>query len=143
MQLVSLALISRCAAGHYLFATAIAIEFTLLHNFVWHLHYTWRYRRESVPLRTQLLRFHLSNGLVSMVGNLILMRTLVHRAHLPLLVANGIAILCCSVVNFCLADLWVFAEDFRLPSRHKRDNPRQRKNEKMRAWLVNTSGQDQ
>jgi len=97
----------------------------------------------SAALRTQLLRFHLSNGLVSMTGNLILMRALVHQAHLPLLVANGIAILCCSVVNFCLADLWVFAEGFRLPSRHERDNQKQRKNEKMGAWLVNTSGPDQ
>ena len=44
-----------------------------------------------------------------MVGNLVLMRILVHGARLPLLVANGIAILCCSVVNFCLGDSWAFA----------------------------------
>ena len=44
-----------------------------------------------------------------MVGNLALMRILVHEARLPVLVANGIAILCCSVVNFCLGDNWAFA----------------------------------
>jgi putative flippase GtrA len=58
---------------------------------------------------SRLVRFHLSNGLVSMVGNLVLMRVLVHELRLPVLVANGIAILCCSVVNFCLGDLWAFA----------------------------------
>ena len=34
---------------------------------------------------------------------------LVQQAHLPLLVSNCIAILCCSVVNFCLGDRWSFA----------------------------------
>jgi len=60
-----------------------ALEITLLHNFVWHLHYTWRDRfptlnaksafRNGAPgdrgaLAGQLLRFHLANGLVSMIG---------------------------------------------------------------------------
>jgi putative flippase GtrA len=34
---------------------------------------------------------------------------LVQNARLPLLMANSIAILCCSVVNFCLGDCWAFA----------------------------------
>ena len=109
VQLVALALISRWATGHYLYASAAALELTLLHNFVWHLHYTWRDRRGHAALLDQLVRFHLSNGLVSLLGNLALMRILVHGAHLPLLVANLIAILCCSVVNFCLGDNWAFA----------------------------------
>ena len=28
---------------------------------------------------------------------------------MPVLAANGIAILCCSLVNFCLGNEWVFA----------------------------------
>ena len=44
VQLGALALINRLAPGHYMVATAAAIEITLLHNFVWHLHYTWRDR---------------------------------------------------------------------------------------------------
>jgi putative flippase GtrA len=109
VQLAALALLNRWTAGHYLIASAAAIEITLLHNFVWHLHYTWRDRRDRSALLAQLVRFHLSNGLVSMVGNLALMRILVQQAHLPLLVSNCIAILCCSVVNFCLGDRWSFA----------------------------------
>jgi putative flippase GtrA len=109
VQLAALGVFSRLAAGHYLLATAAAIEIAVLHNFVWHLHFTWRDRRDKSAVLAQLMRFHLSNGLVSMVGNLVLMRILVHEASLPLLVANGIAILCCSVVNFCLGDGWAFA----------------------------------
>jgi putative flippase GtrA len=108
VQLGALAAINRCAPGHYLAATAVAIEIALLHNFVWHLRYTWRDRRDGSAM-VQLVRFHLSNGLVSMVGNLALMRVLVHGAGFPVLVANGIAILVCSVANFCLGNCWAFA----------------------------------
>lgn len=109
VQLAALALFNRLAPGHYLFATAAAIEVTLLHNFIWHLHYTWRDRRDSSSLPAQLLRFHLANGLISMLGNLALMRILVQQAHLPVLVANCIAILCCSIANFYLGNSWAFA----------------------------------
>ena len=109
VQLAVLALFNRWAMGHYLYASAAALEVTLLHNFVWHLHYTWRDRRGNSVLLTQLMRFHLSNGLVSMLGNLALMRLLVGIAHIPLLAANCIAILCCSILNFCLGNNWAFA----------------------------------
>lgn len=107
LQLAALALSNRLTGGHYLIATAAAIELTLLHNFVWHLHYTWRDRRDGFAL-ARCLRFHLSNGLVSILGNLALMPILVHNAHLPLLLANSIAILFCSIVNFCLGNNWAF-----------------------------------
>ena len=108
VQLAALALLERVAGGHYLLATAAAIELTLLHNFVWHVHYTWRDRSDGSTLLIQLARFHLSNGMVSLVGNLVLMRVLVQEARLPVLAANGIAIVCCSLVTFCLSDQWAF-----------------------------------
>ena len=108
VQLAALAVINRCAPGHYLVATAVAIEIAVLHNFVWHVHYTWRDRRDGSTLG-QLVRFHLSNGLVSMAGNLALMRLLVQGAHVPVVAANVVAILCCSVANFCLGNCWAFA----------------------------------
>ena len=111
VQLAVLALLNRMTP-HYLVATALAIEITLLHNFAWHLRYTWRDRRRvpGQPARiAQLMRFHLSNGAVSMAGNLALMPILVETARMPVLAANGVAILACSVVNFWLGDAWVFA----------------------------------
>jgi putative flippase GtrA len=108
VQLAALALLNRWAAGHYLYASAMAVELAVLHNSVWHLRFTWRDRRDDSALLSRLMRFHLSNGLVSLLGNLALMRILVHGARLPLLGANFIAILCCSIVNFCLGDNWAF-----------------------------------
>ncbi len=130
VQLGMLALINRLAPGHYMLATAAAIEITLLHNFVGHLLFTWRDRfpllsaksgfRMGQPderrvLAGQLIRFHLSNGLVSMAGNLALMPVLVESARIPIVVANAIAILCCSIVNFFLGDQWAFARPVRNP----------------------------
>ena len=107
-QLGSLSVLNRIVPGHYLVASAVALELTLVHNFVWHVHYTWRERRERATLAGQCVRFHLSNGMVSLAGNLALMKVLVAGARLPVLAANGIAILCCSFVNFCLGETWVF-----------------------------------
>ena len=100
-QLVTLSALA--AAGvHYLLATAIAVEAAILHNYFWHTRWTWRDR----PQRS-LLRFHLANGLVSLVSNLAWMRLL---EGLPLVLANLIAITMTSLVNFLLGDRYVFAQ---------------------------------
>ena len=107
VQLTALALLNRATPDHYLRTSAAALELALLHNFLWHRRYTWRERRNA-PWPPQLLRFHLANGLLSLAGNLVLTRALVNQAHLPLVLANLIAILCCSVANFGLGNRWTF-----------------------------------
>jgi putative flippase GtrA len=110
-QLTTLFLLNHVFPRHYLLtSTTFAVEFTLLHNFVWHLHYTWPETSEH-PTRdtlTQLLRFHLSNGLVSLLGNIALMHVFVREARLPVLFANALTIACCGLANFLLAHHWVF-----------------------------------
>ena len=73
LQLALLAFLNRSMASHYLFASCVAVEITLLHNFTWHWHYTWRDRPDGSSWLLALVRFHLSNGLVSIVGNMALM----------------------------------------------------------------------
>jgi putative flippase GtrA len=109
VQLAFLAVLNRWTGGHYLLATAAALEVTLMHNFLWHLHYTWRDRSHSSAILRQLVRFHLSNGTVSLVGNLGLMPVLVSSARMPVLVADGVAILICSLANFGLGHTSAFA----------------------------------
>jgi putative flippase GtrA len=58
----------------------------------------------------RLLRFHLGNGAVSLLGNLALMNLMVGRGHLNYLAANAIAITVCSVANFLVSDEWVFTD---------------------------------
>ncbi|HEY1903703.1 MAG TPA: GtrA family protein [Terracidiphilus sp.] len=110
VQLAALALFTRWTPRHYLYASGASIELALLHNFVGHLHYTWSDRCYRSALLTQFMRFHLANGLVSMVGNLAIMRMLVEETHIPVLTANVVATLCCSIVNFSLGDNWAFTE---------------------------------
>ena len=113
LQLTALALFHRQLPNHNLWTTAAALELTLLHNFTWHLHYTWPDRRAS-RLR-QCLRFHLSNGLLSMLGNLTIVAILLRTTHLRLMLANIIAIAACSLANFYLGNLWAFAQKSRPP----------------------------
>lgn len=108
LQLTALAIFHRLFPHHDLLTTAAALELTLLHNFTWHLHYTWRDRQHS-RLR-QCLRFHLSNGLLSMLGNLTIVALVMRTARLPLIAANIIAIAACSLGNFYLGNRWVFTK---------------------------------
>jgi len=109
VQLTALSLFNRALHGHYLWATALALELTLLHNFAWHERITWR-DRTTARRWQRLLRFHVSNGLISLGGNLLLTRVLVQEAHLPLLWTNSIAIAACSVANFLVSHHWAFAQ---------------------------------
>jgi putative flippase GtrA len=110
LQLGMLALLVRVADAPYLWATAAAVELTLLHNFVWYERWTWSDRRApSVPVLLQRLgHFHLANGTVSLAGNLMLMRVLTGSHHVDPILANFAAILCCSVANFAASELLVF-----------------------------------
>jgi len=94
----------------YLVATAIAVEAAIVHNFVWHECFTWRDRvRPSWPGSfPRLVRFNLSTGTISLLGNLGLMKMLAGQGHMNYLAANAIAIAMCSLVNFLVSDDWAF-----------------------------------
>lgn len=97
----------------YLPATAFAVEAAVLHNFLWHERYTWADRvqpswKKSLP---RLLRFNLTTGGVSVAGNLALMKLMVDFLHMNYLVANGPAIVLCSLANFLVSEACVFKDD--------------------------------
>ncbi|MCI0414641.1 GtrA family protein [bacterium] len=96
----------RSMGAHYLISTAIAVEAAVLHNFLWHHSWTWKDRQGSFIIR--MLSFHLTNGFISIVGNLLLMPVFVELARLPVLAANLSAITLCSILNFLAADRVVF-----------------------------------
>ncbi|HUB01972.1 MAG TPA: GtrA family protein [Terriglobales bacterium] len=94
----------------YLVATILAVEAAVIHNFLWHERFTWR-DRPSAHLRQSLarfVRFNLSNGAVSIAGNLAIMRALVGGLRVNYLIANLAAVTVCSLLNFLLSDRWVF-----------------------------------
>jgi putative flippase GtrA len=97
----------------YLVATATAVELAVINNFVWHQHWTWRDRPSATIRETlcRLAKFNLTNGLVSVAGNLILMSLLVGRLGLPIAAAYLVSVATCSIVNFVLADRIAFQMD--------------------------------
>jgi len=48
---------------------------------------------------------------ISLVGNLLLMRLFVGWLDFPVLAANVLTIAVCALANFAVSDRWVFAED--------------------------------
>ena len=88
---------------HYLVATALAVEAAVLQNYYWHTRWTWKGREGS------LWRFHLANGLFSLISNLVWMRMFTGWLGIPPVPANLVAIALTSTANFLLGDRWAFA----------------------------------
>lgn len=110
VQLGTLTVLIAVCGLNYLTATALAVETAVLHNFLWHDRWTWADRTRSCRSRVafRLLRFNVTTGLVSILGNLVLMHLLVGRLHLPYLPANVLTIGTCSLANFLASDRLVF-----------------------------------
>jgi len=108
LQLLTLWALTSLAGWRWLPAAAAAVEMAVLHNFVWHEWWTWADRRFGLQPCARLVRFNLATGLISIVGNLILMEILVGALGLPPLIGNAIAVALLSVVNFIVSDRWVF-----------------------------------
>jgi dolichol-phosphate mannosyltransferase len=94
----------------YLLATAAAVELAVLNNFVWHQRWTWKDRPPATRGETlrRLVKFNITNGAVSLTGNLIFMSLLVGRLGLPISGANVLSVVACSICNFFLADRVAF-----------------------------------
>jgi putative flippase GtrA len=117
LQLALLFLLKSGAGLNYLTAAALAVEATVVHNFLWHERYTWadRVQRSWPKSLRRLLRFNLTNGAVSMGGNLVLMKIMVWFGHRNYLAANGLAIILCSLVNFLVSNECIFDKDVSAP----------------------------
>lgn len=105
-----LAILARHFDVPYLLATAVAVELTVVHNFVWHQQWTWRDRPSDskTQLAVRLWRFHVLNGFVSLAGNLAIARLLTGELGMDPLASNIAAIIVCSMLNFAASELLVF-----------------------------------
>src|SRR5262245_44710805 len=72
-------------------ATAVAVVVTVLHNFIWHVQWTWAERAPQGRARLgALARFVAGNGLTSLVGNVVIVAALTRLWHVPAVAANAI-----------------------------------------------------
>jgi putative flippase GtrA len=110
VQLAMLALLMGGFHWHYVPATALAVEAAVVHNFLWHERWTWADRTDSSwsGICRRFMRFSLTNGVVSIVGNLVFMRLFLDTFLINYLAANTMAIVACSILNFIASDRLVF-----------------------------------
>ena len=110
VQLTTLAFLKSGLHIQYGVATALAVEAAVLHNFFWHERFTWA-DRASVGAQqslVRLLKFNLSTGIFSILGNVVLMMIFVGTIHIPYVIANLLTIACCSIVTFVMSDRLVY-----------------------------------
>jgi dolichol-phosphate mannosyltransferase len=110
LQLAVLGVLTRLTPLHYLWATVVAVEATVLHNFCWHERWTWSDRRAASRRHVymRLGHFQMTNGLLSIAGNVLLMRAFTGSLGMDPLAANIVSILICSLANFVASEWLVF-----------------------------------
>ena len=107
VQLAALAVATRILHINYLVATGLAVEAAVIHNYLWHERFTWADRPEKSNL-IRFLKFNLTTGTLSILGNMAVMRILVGECKMNYLAANVVTIATCSIANYLLSDRVVF-----------------------------------
>jgi putative flippase GtrA len=109
VQLATLTILKSGLKIDYLLATAVAVELAIVHNYFWHERFTWPDRSSSSSC-PRFVKFNLTTGVLSILGNIVLMHAFVGVAHVNYFLANILTIAACSIVNFLLSDRFVFQE---------------------------------
>ena len=113
VQLGALEVFSRALGLGDLWASVLAVEVSLLHNFAWHERFTWADAARAngfTPVLLRLVQFNLTNGAISVIGNLVVVWCLTGVVRLPLMVANLVAIACSETLNFVVCHRLVFRD---------------------------------
>jgi len=121
VQLTALVILDSGLNLNYLAATGLAVETAVLHNFIWHERWTWadRTRLSGGAVLARLVRFNLTTGAISILGNLVFMRIFVGWIHIPYLPGNMLSIASCSLLNFFVSDRFVFQPALWKPRRKR------------------------
>ena len=109
VQLATVALLTDWLSVWSVAATGLGVGAAVVHNFLWHRHWTWKDRKDESagPART-FVRFAASNGLVSLAGNVLIVAVLADAIGLDVVLANVVAVAVCGLLNFQIGDRVVF-----------------------------------
>jgi putative flippase GtrA len=93
-----------------LIATAAAAAISVVHNFFWHEHWTWADRpRARAAVCARLAGFVGSTGVTSIAGGVAFTAAYVRWFQIDALTANVLAVGTLGVLNFLIADRWIFS----------------------------------
>lgn len=93
----------------YLFSSLIAIEISLINNYVFNDLWTWRDRGKEGKKEylKRMLQYH-TTASAAMLTNIAILWVLTELADVYYLASNVFGILCGAVLNFFLNDRWTF-----------------------------------
>jgi dolichol-phosphate mannosyltransferase len=94
----------------YRISALVAIELSIINNFVWNTWWTWSDKKASVYAQflKRLLKFQLSTSIVAIV-NYALLIGLTELFHIPYLISNLTGIAVGSTLNFLIGHFWIFS----------------------------------
>jgi putative flippase GtrA len=107
VQMLTLAALEKYFAVPAGVAVTLAVLAAVSHNFLWHERVTWPGQPHEGRWR-RWLSFNVSTGVVSVLTNLIVTTIVAAATGAPLLIANMIAVVAASLVNFWVSDRAVF-----------------------------------
>ena len=97
------------AKFYYLLSSLIAIEISVLSNYVLNDLWTWhdRGKEGKTEYFKRMLQYHLSSS-AAILDNLSILCLLTELAHIYYLISNLFGILCGTFLNYFLNDRWTF-----------------------------------
>ena len=107
VQMTTLAALAHWWSVPASIAVAVAVLAAVSHNFLWHERVTW----PGLPAHGRWRRwvaFNASTGAVSVLTNLAVTSLVMTATGAPLLIANLVAVVSASIVNFVVSDRLVF-----------------------------------
>lgn len=93
----------------YMISSILAIEISIVTNFVLNDLWTWHDRKKK-NLLARVLQYHISVGMTAVVINWLLLIILTEFFGLYYLISNLIGISAGTLSNFVINDLWTFKE---------------------------------
>lgn len=94
---------------YYLFSSLIAIELSIMNNYVLNDFWTWhdRGKEGKVEYFKRMFQYHLASG-TALVANISILWFLTEIVHIHYLLSNVFGILAGTFLNFLLNDRWTF-----------------------------------
>jgi putative flippase GtrA len=101
VQLACVAVLVHVAGLDPVIATAAGVTAAIVHNFGWHVRWTWRDRMgPGASKLAAFARFVGANGAVSLIGSVLLVPVLTRTVDLPIIPANVVTIAACGLLNY-------------------------------------------
>jgi putative flippase GtrA len=109
VQLAILAALTQLTTWPATVCVTMAVLATVSHNFFWHERYTWGRETARAQVAARWVAFTLSNGIVSVVTNVVLTGAIASATGWPVLASNLASVASASCVNFLISGV-VFAD---------------------------------